>query len=50
MTLSLYFLIIIIIIFIFEAFSPMISAAKQLALNPDNKIVHSKWQQTNNEV
>jgi hypothetical protein len=28
----------------------MITAAKQLALNPDNKISHSKWQQTNNEV
>jgi hypothetical protein len=28
----------------------MITAAKQLALNPNNKIVHSKWQQTNNEV
>lgn len=28
----------------------MIAAAKQLALNPDNKIIHSKWQQTNNEV
>jgi hypothetical protein len=28
----------------------MIAAAKQLALNPNNKTIHSKWQQTNNEV
>jgi hypothetical protein len=28
----------------------MIAAAKQLALNPDNRSAHSKWQQTNNEV
>ncbi len=28
----------------------MIASAKQLALNPDNKTIHSKWQQTNNEV
>lgn len=28
----------------------MIAAAKQLALNPDNKTIHSAWQQTNNEV
>jgi hypothetical protein len=28
----------------------MIAAAKQLALNPNNKTMHSKWQQTNNEV
>lgn len=34
----------------FQAFSPMIATAKQLALNPDNKTIHSKWQQTNNEV
>lgn len=34
----------------FIAFPPMIAAAKQLALSPDNKVIHSKWQQTNNEV
>jgi len=28
----------------------MIAAAKELALNPDNKNIHSKWQQTNNQV
>jgi len=28
----------------------MIAAAKKLALNPNDKIAHSKWQQTNNEV
>jgi len=28
----------------------MIATAKQLALNPDNKAAHSKWQQANNEV
>ncbi|CAF0992993.1 unnamed protein product [Rotaria sp. Silwood1] len=33
-----------------ETFQPMIAAAKQLALNPDNKLIHSKWQQTNNEL
>jgi hypothetical protein len=33
-----------------KAFPPMIAAAKELALNPDNKNIHSKWQQTNNEV
>ncbi|CAF2517305.1 unnamed protein product [Rotaria sp. Silwood2] len=33
-----------------ETFPPMISAAKQLALSPDNKLIHSKWQQTNNEL
>ncbi|CAF1637729.1 unnamed protein product [Rotaria magnacalcarata] len=33
-----------------ETLSPMIAAAKQLALSPDNKIAHSQWQQTNNEL
>ena len=28
----------------------MIAVAKQLALKPDNKTIHAKWQQTNNEV
>jgi hypothetical protein len=28
----------------------MIATAKQLALNPDDKAAHSKWQQANNEV
>ncbi|CAF1061492.1 unnamed protein product [Adineta ricciae] len=33
-----------------QTFPPMIAAAKQLALSPDNKVIHSKWQQTNNEL
>jgi len=37
-------------VFIKKAFQPMIAAAKELALNPDNKNIHSKWQQTNNQV
>ncbi len=37
-------------VFIKKGFQPMIAAAKELALNPDNKNIHSKWQQTNNEV
>jgi len=37
-------------IFIKKGFQPMIAAAKELALNPDNKNIHSKWQQTNNQV
>lgn len=28
----------------------MIAAAKQLAVSPENKTAHSKWQKTNNEV
>lgn len=39
-----------ILFFLYSALSPMIAAAKQLALSPDNKVVHAKWQQTNNEV
>jgi hypothetical protein len=35
---------------LYKAFAPMISAAKQLALKPNDKTAHSKWQQTNNEV
>ncbi|CAF0725168.1 unnamed protein product [Rotaria sordida] len=33
-----------------DTFPPMIAAAKQLALNPDDKLMHSNWQQTNNEL
>ncbi|UJR37879.1 hypothetical protein I4U23_030569 [Adineta vaga] len=33
-----------------RTFPPMIAAAKQLALNPDNKVIHSNWQKTNNEL
>ncbi|CAF1409619.1 unnamed protein product [Adineta steineri] len=33
-----------------ETFSSMIAAAKQLALKPDDKTIHSKWQQTNNDL
>jgi hypothetical protein len=32
------------------AFPPMIAAAKQVALEPNNKTAHSNWQKANNEV
>lgn len=36
--------------FIQIAFPPMIAEAKQLALHPDDKSIHSQWQKKNNEV
>jgi len=33
-----------------QTFQPMIAEAKQLALQPNNKDVHSVWQKTNNDL